>query len=49
MLSPRDTWVDKEAYDEAARALAQMFVDNASEKYPDMGFAVREAGPHPEA
>jgi len=49
MLSPRDTWVDKEAYDEAARALAQMFVDNASEKYPDMGFAIREAGPHPEA
>ena len=46
VLNPRNTWTDKNAYDEAARKLAKMFEDNAAEKYPDMSPEVREAGPH---
>ncbi|OFK24342.1 phosphoenolpyruvate carboxykinase (ATP) [Olsenella sp. HMSC062G07] len=49
ILNPRDTWLDKAEYDRAARALAQMFVDNANAKYPDMTDAVRAAGPQPQA
>lgn len=49
VLNPRDTWADKGAYDRSARSLAQMFVDNAAEKYPDMADEVRAAGPHPDA
>jgi phosphoenolpyruvate carboxykinase (ATP) len=45
VLSPRDTWPDKAAYDECARRVAQMFIDNAAEKYPDMDPEVRAAGP----
>ncbi len=45
VLNPRDTWADKEAYDETARRLAAMFVKNAAEKYPDMSDEVRAAGP----
>ena len=47
MLNPRNTWSDKDEYDRSARALAQMFVDNAAEKYPDMAAEVRAAGPMP--
>ncbi|MDO4807167.1 MAG: phosphoenolpyruvate carboxykinase (ATP) [Coriobacteriales bacterium] len=46
VLNPRQTWRDKEAYDEQARKLAAMFEDNAAKKYPNMEDAVREAGPH---
>jgi phosphoenolpyruvate carboxykinase (ATP) len=46
VLNPRDTWMDKAAYDETARKVAQMFIDNAAAKYPDMEPAVRDAGPH---
>ncbi len=46
VLSPRNTWTDKDAYDKAARKLAKMFEDNAAEKYPDMSDEVRAAGPH---
>ena len=49
VLNPRDTWANKEAYDKTAHALAQMFVDNATEKYPDMADEVRAAGPKPDA
>ena len=45
VLNPRDTWADKDAYDETARRVAKMFVDNASKKYPDMSEEVRAAGP----
>ena len=47
VLNPRNTWSDKDEYDRSARALAQMFVDNAAEKYPDMVAEVRAAGPMP--
>ncbi|ADK67937.1 phosphoenolpyruvate carboxykinase (ATP) [Olsenella uli DSM 7084] len=47
VLNPRNTWSDKNEYDRSARALAQMFVDNAAEKYPDMAAEVRAAGPMP--
>ena len=45
VLNPRDTWADKDAYDETARRVAKMFVDNATEKYPDMAPEVLAAGP----
>lgn len=45
VLNPRDTWTDKEAYDEMAKRVAGMFVKNAAEKYPDMAPEVRAAGP----
>ena len=45
VLNPRDTWLDKDAYDETARRVAKMFVDNAAAKYPNMAPEVRAAGP----
>lgn len=45
VLNPRDTWADKAAYDQTARRVAKMFVDNAAKKYPDMDPEVRAAGP----
>ncbi len=48
VLFPRETWADKDAYDEAAARLAKMFVDNAAKKYPDMPEDVRAAGPKAE-
>jgi phosphoenolpyruvate carboxykinase (ATP) len=46
VLNPRNTWTDKQAYDEAANKLAQMYVDNF-EKYitDDSEFDFRSAGP----
>lgn len=46
VLNPRDTWADKAAYDETARRVAKMFIDNAVEKYPDMAPEVLAAGPN---
>jgi phosphoenolpyruvate carboxykinase (ATP) len=44
-LRPRDTWPDPDAYDAAARKLAEMFEENF-EAYADaVDTAVREAGP----
>lgn len=45
ILDPRNTWEDKEAYDEQARQLAEMFVNNFSRKYPDMDEEIVKAGP----
>jgi phosphoenolpyruvate carboxykinase (ATP) len=45
LLQPRATWADQDAYEEAARDLAQRFADNF-EKYSDgASEAVRTAGP----
>jgi phosphoenolpyruvate carboxykinase (ATP) len=45
VLWPRDTWVDKDAYDSQARKLAQMFVDNFRAFEDRVSDSVRAAGP----
>ncbi|MCH4006753.1 MAG: phosphoenolpyruvate carboxykinase (ATP) [Eubacterium sp.] len=45
VLNPRDTWSDKDAYDKQADRLAEMFVKNFAEKYPNMPKEIAEAGP----
>ena len=47
VLDPRTTWKDPKAYDESARKLAAMFVDNFKQFEADVTPAVREAGPKP--
>jgi len=46
ILNPRDTWADQAAYDEKARKLGQMFVDNFK-KFTDTerGRELEKAGP----
>jgi phosphoenolpyruvate carboxykinase (ATP) len=45
VLNPRDTWQDKDAYDEKARELTRMFAENF-ERYADsVSDEVVEAGP----
>ncbi|MBX9449142.1 MAG: phosphoenolpyruvate carboxykinase (ATP) [Taibaiella sp.] len=49
ILNPRDTWVDKEAYDTKANQLAQLFVKNF-EKYADQANEeIRSAAPKVQA
>ncbi len=47
LLDPRSTWQDKDAYDRAARDLAQAFRTNFERKFPGASEAVRQAGPRP--
>lgn len=44
VLQPRNTWVDKEAYDKQASDLSARFRENFSKKFPD-AIAIAEAGP----
>ena len=48
ILSPRNTWADKDAYDAQAKKLSGMFVKNFAEKYPDMPEEIVDAGPKAE-
>ncbi|MEA3335063.1 MAG: phosphoenolpyruvate carboxykinase (ATP) [Chloroflexota bacterium] len=45
VLVPRNTWVDKDAYDREAAKLAQMFHDNFQQFADEVPEAVVEAGP----
>jgi phosphoenolpyruvate carboxykinase (ATP) len=45
VLTPRSTWDDPSAYDEAAARLAQMFRDNFARYDDQVPESVREAGP----
>jgi phosphoenolpyruvate carboxykinase (ATP) len=45
VLDPRSTWQDKAAYDEQARKLAKMFVDNFTTFEKDVPASVKAAGP----
>jgi phosphoenolpyruvate carboxykinase (ATP) len=45
VLSPRDTWADKDAYDARARQLADMFVENFKQFEGRVSSSVRAAAP----
>jgi phosphoenolpyruvate carboxykinase (ATP) len=47
LLDPRSTWADPEAYDRKARELAQMFVENFTQKHADAPAEVGAAAPRP--
>jgi phosphoenolpyruvate carboxykinase (ATP) len=46
VLNPRDTWDDKEAYDEQARKLVERFRDNFMRFAGELSGEIAEAGPH---
>jgi phosphoenolpyruvate carboxykinase (ATP) len=45
LLDPRGTWHDANAYDEKARELATMFVENFARRFADVEESIRAAGP----
>jgi phosphoenolpyruvate carboxykinase (ATP) len=45
VLQPRNTWADKEAYDQKARDLARLFNDNFRKYGAGVSEAVRAAAP----
>ena len=45
LLTPRDTWSDKEAFDEQAAKLARMFAENFERYAEEVSEEVRSAGP----
>jgi phosphoenolpyruvate carboxykinase (ATP) len=45
LLDPRSTWHDPDEYDRKARELAQLFADNFTTRFADVGESVRTAGP----
>jgi phosphoenolpyruvate carboxykinase (ATP) len=46
ILDPRETWSDKDAYDEQAKRLAGLFKENFETFEDEVGEEVRRAGPH---
>ena len=48
VLSPREAWDDKDAFDRAARDLARRFHENFKEFEQDVDAATLEAGPRAE-
>ncbi len=46
LLDPRSTWADPARYDEKARELARLFVENFTRRFEDVDEDVRTAGPN---
>ena len=45
VLNPRNTWKDKNAYDEMAKKLANMFVNNFKDYEAETEEGIKTAGP----